>query len=127
MLFIYNASSLSTAGSLTQRMRDMYKVTTSSQVKLLGSYMSANYDELSNDEETLSQANLQPRQFVVIVEKEGAVWPDPDNYKKTTATSFTASVPKPNASNGAQQMTVVSPAPPAAAVSASSDSDSPFK
>ena len=74
-------------GELKKQMREMFKISKVAEVKLLGSYMSANYDELLNEEETLSQANLQPRQFVVIVEKEGASWPDPDLYKSTVAST----------------------------------------
>lgn len=74
-------------------MRKLYEVSEAAEVKLLSSYMSADYDELADKEETLSRANLQPRQFVVIVEKEGAVWPDPDKYKNNAASSFIAQTP----------------------------------
>jgi len=72
-------------------MRKLYKIVEEAEVKLVGSYTSAEYDKLDDDSLTLEEANLQPRQFVVIIQKDGAIWPKLDTYKKTTASCFTSS------------------------------------
>ncbi|XP_067933232.1 ubiquitin carboxyl-terminal hydrolase 4-like [Watersipora subatra] len=81
-----------TVGELTAKMRGMYNVPDAAEVKLVGSYTSSCYEELPKVDENLYNANLQPRQFVVILEKQGAIWPDPDRYKNTSASNvFSAS------------------------------------
>lgn len=68
-------------------MRKMFEIPDCDQTKLVGSYMSAKYDPLENEDDTLTQANIVPRQFVVLLVKEGANWPDPDKYKTAVASS----------------------------------------
>ena len=72
-------------GELEKRMRELFEIPDSADTKLVGSYMSAKYDPLDNPDSTLTEANIVPRQFVVLLVKEGAAWPDPDKYKTAIA------------------------------------------
>lgn len=83
-------------------MRKLYGISEAAETKLVYSYnTSSDFEPLDNQDSMLSDSTIAPRQFVVILEKIGADWPDPKKYSPTTADHMI----KAQASTGATGVT----------------------
>lgn len=70
---------------LKEKMKAMYKVSESSETKLVSSFASSSYDDMT--ESTPLGEVVSQKQFVVIVEREGKSWPNINQYKNISGSN----------------------------------------